>query len=153
MQMKIILVTSIVLSLPRLVSLMAFSPLLPIAVLSSDMLCRSCQSAVARIFGVTSVSLRSAKRCSSRIAFARQTAMYLANIVFGLGYAQIGAAFGRDRTTVRHACAKIEDARDAAIFDQSLAVLETALLQHARFCAGLLAASAEPCTSPEQGGA
>ena len=149
--MKIILVSSIVLSPSRLVSLMAFSPLFPVAVLPSDMLCRSCQSAVARIFGVTSISLRSAKRCSSRIAFARQTAMYLANVVFGLGYAQVGAAFGRDRTTVRHACARIEDARDSAIFDKSLAVLETALLQHADFCAGLFAAKAEFCISTAEG--
>ena len=149
--MKIILVLSIVLSPSRMVSPMPFSPLLPVAVLSPDVLCRSCQSAAARIFGVTNVSLRSAKRCSSRIAFARQTAMYLANVVFGLGYAQVGAAFGRDRTTVRHACAKIEDARDAVIFDQSLAVLETALLQHARFCAGLMAAGTESCASPMRG--
>ena len=63
--------------------------------------------------------------------------MYLANVAFGLGYAQVGAGFGRDRTTVRHACAKIEDARDCAGFDAGLCVLEAALCQHADFCAQL----------------
>lgn len=122
---------------------MAFSPLYPVAILPSELLCRCCEAVVARVYGVSSISLRSAQRCSSRIAFARQTAMYLANVVFGLGYAQVGAAFGRDRTTVRHACAKIEDARDSVTFDTGMAALEAALLQHAHFCAGLFSARPE----------
>lgn len=109
----------------------------PLAGLLQDALCRQCEAAVARVFGVSCASLRSASRCGSRIAFARQTAMYLANVAFGLGYAQVGAGFGRDRTTVRHACAKIEDARDCAGFDAGLCVLEAALCQHADFCAQL----------------
>lgn len=59
-------------------------------------------------------------------AFARQTAMYLAHVGFGLSMAEIGKAFGRDRTTVVHACHLIEDRRDEACFDELLDHLEQA---------------------------
>jgi hypothetical protein len=61
-------------------------------------------------------------------AFARQIAMYLAHVVFGLSMAEIGRAFGRDRTTVVHACHLIEDRRDEMRFDQLLDHLEQAAI-------------------------
>ncbi len=45
-----------------------------------------------------------------RVARARQTAMWLAVRMTGESYAAIGTAFGRDRTTVRHAFQTIEAA-------------------------------------------
>ena len=59
-------------------------------------------------------------------AFARQIAMYLAHVGFGLSMAEVGRAFGRDRTTVVHACHLIEDRRDDVRFDQLLDHLEQA---------------------------
>jgi hypothetical protein len=59
-------------------------------------------------------------------AFARQIAMYLAHVGFGLSMAEVGRAFGRDRTTVVHACHLIEDRRDDVRFDQMLDHLEQA---------------------------
>ena len=59
-------------------------------------------------------------------AFARQIAMYLAHVGFGLSMAEVGKAFGRDRTTVVHACHLIEDRRDDVRFDQMLDHLEQA---------------------------
>jgi hypothetical protein len=59
-------------------------------------------------------------------AFARQIAMYLAHVGFGLSMAEIGKAFGRDRTTVVHACHLVEDRRDEACFDDLLDHLEQA---------------------------
>jgi hypothetical protein len=59
-------------------------------------------------------------------AFARQIAMYLAHVGFGLSMAEVGRAFGRDRTTVVHACHLIEDRRDDVSFDQMLDHLEQA---------------------------
>lgn len=57
-------------------------------------------------------------------AFARHIAMYLAHVGFGLSMAKIGRAFGRDRTTVVHACHVIEDRRDEARFDAMIDYLE-----------------------------
>jgi hypothetical protein len=72
--------------------------------------------------------LRAANRGRRPIALARQTAMYLAHVVFGLSLTRVGICFGRDRTTVRHACALIEDRRDDPGLEFGLAALEAALL-------------------------
>ena len=65
---------------------------------------------------------------SRAAAFARQIAMYLAHVGFGIPMAAIGKAFGRDRTTVLHACHLIEDRRDEARFDDLLDHLEQAAI-------------------------
>lgn len=65
-------------------------------------------------------------RRSRASAFARQVAMYLAHVGFGLSMAEVGKAFGRDRTTVVHACHLIEDRRDERRFDDLLDHLEQA---------------------------
>lgn len=48
----------------------------------------------------------------------RQIAMYLSHVVLSLPYQSIATAFGRDRTTVMHACAVVEDRRDDAGYDR-----------------------------------
>jgi chromosomal replication initiation ATPase DnaA len=70
---------------------------------------------------------RRAKRRREPDVLARQAAMYLANVAFGLTFTQIGAVFGRDRTTVAHACAVMEDLRDDPVIDRTLTALESAL--------------------------
>ncbi|HTJ57653.1 MAG TPA: helix-turn-helix domain-containing protein [Devosiaceae bacterium] len=62
-------------------------------------------------------------------AAARQLAMYLANTKLGLTLTEVGALFGRDRTTVAHACRLIEDHRDEndPAFDEELGRLEHAI--------------------------
>lgn len=72
--------------------------------------------------------LRQAQRGRRPAAEARQIAMYLAHIVFGLSYTRVGICFGRDRTTVRHACALVEDRRDDPARDMALSALELALV-------------------------
>lgn len=47
----------------------------------------------------------------------RQIAMYLSHVVLSVPYQGIATAFGRDRTTVVHACAVVEDRRDDAGYD------------------------------------
>lgn len=66
-------------------------------------------------------------RCRLGTARARQLAMYLSHVVLGRSLSEIGAAFGRDRTTVSHACALIEDMRDDADFDAEVCALEQAI--------------------------
>lgn len=68
-------------------------------------------------------------RGSRRTAFARQVAMYLHYIVHEQSLAQVALAFGRDRSTVSHACHAIEDKREEPVFDGWLGALEEALRQ------------------------
>lgn len=68
-------------------------------------------------------------RGARRVAFARQVAMYLYYVVNEQSLAQVALAFGRDRSTVAHACHVIEDRRDDPLFDGWVGALEAALRQ------------------------
>ena len=65
-------------------------------------------------------------------AFARHVAMYLCHVAFELSLARVAAAFGRDRSTVAHACHLIEDRRDDSAFDAWIGALEAALRETPR---------------------
>lgn len=54
----------------------------------------------------------------------RQISMYVCHVALGIPQAEIGQAFGRDRTTVGHACHVVEDRRDDAAFDDLVSALE-----------------------------
>ena len=56
-------------------------------------------------------------RGSPANARARQIAMYLVRAGLGMSLSRVARAFGRDRTTVSHACHLIEDLRDDPDFD------------------------------------
>jgi chromosomal replication initiator protein len=62
---------------------------------------------VTAAFGVTEKDLLGPRRLRA-ILVPRQVAMYLAREVGGLSLPRIGAGFGRDHTTVLHACRKVE---------------------------------------------
>jgi chromosomal replication initiation ATPase DnaA len=83
--------------------------------------------AVARVFGVESQTFAQETRGEARAANARQVAMYLAHVACGLSLTEAGRLFGRDRTTVAHACLVIEDKREDPVFDQALDLLEWAV--------------------------
>jgi chromosomal replication initiation ATPase DnaA len=83
------------------------------------------ETMVAAAFAVPVRKLRAGKRGPARIAFARQSAMYLAHVVFGLSCTDVGLLFGRDRTTAAHAFRVVEDRRSDPVFDQVLTVLES----------------------------
>lgn len=75
----------------------------------------SCECVIdlaAAFFNVPSKELRRPGRCTDDISRVRQIAMYVAHVVLGLSMAEVGRGFGRDRTTVMHACHTIEDLRD-----------------------------------------
>lgn len=88
---------------------------------------RAAEAAACLAFGVPLAGLRSRSRCGAPVAAARQAAIYLARVGFGIAYDDLGRAFGRDRTTAAHACRVIEDRRDDPDFDRRLAVLEAGL--------------------------
>lgn len=85
---------------------------------------RAVEATVAAAFSVPVRKMRAARRCGAQIAFARQSAMYLAHVVGGLSYTEVGRAFGRDRTTAAHACRVIEERRDDPALDAAFRALE-----------------------------
>lgn len=82
------------------------------------------EAAVSVVFAIDIARLRSESRGRARVAQARQVAMYLSHCAFGLTHTDVGRVFNRDRTTVAHACALVEDRRDDPDFDRTLANLE-----------------------------
>ncbi|MBX9626713.1 MAG: hypothetical protein K2X82_23125, partial [Gemmataceae bacterium] len=62
---------------------------------------------VAAAFGVTERELVGVSRLR-RVLVPRQVAMYLLRAVCGLSLPRVGAAFGKDHSTVLHACRKVE---------------------------------------------
>ena len=92
-------------------------------VLTDQHLRRILEHTVAPAFAVARAALWRATRGSPAEAFARQVAMYLAHVGFGLSFNAVGRLFARDRRTVAHACALVEDRRDAATLDRALDLL------------------------------
>ena len=74
--------------------------------------------------GVAQHSIVDDERGCMKTAFARQVAMYLCHVGCELSMARVAAAFGRDRSTVAHACHAIEDRRDEGQFDLWIGALE-----------------------------
>lgn len=89
---------------------------------------RISESAISTMSQVSIGRMRQRSRGRSHVARARQTAMYLAHVAFGLSLTRVGVCFGRDRTTVRHACELTEDRRDDPACECGLAALEAGLL-------------------------
>jgi len=88
---------------------------------------RAIESVVAAVFEVDARELQARSRGSARTAFARQVAMYLAHVACGISLTDVGALFGRDRTTMSHACSLVEDKRDDPDLDCRLEHLEQAI--------------------------
>jgi chromosomal replication initiation ATPase DnaA len=82
---------------------------------------------MAAVFEVHPRELQARSRGSARMAFARQVAMYLARAACGISLTDVGALFGRDRTTVSHACSLVQDKRDDPNLDCGLEHLEQAI--------------------------
>ncbi len=82
------------------------------------------QHVVALRFGTSLQDIQAATRRTASAAFARQVAMYLTHVAYELSLSRVADAFGRDRTTISHACHLIEDMRDDYGFDHQLEILE-----------------------------
>lgn len=82
------------------------------------------EAAIGEVFGVSQADLSRPTRGKAPIARARQAGMYLAHVACGLNLTDVGSIFARDRTTVAHACAVIEDLRDDPVFDRAVTLLE-----------------------------
>jgi chromosomal replication initiation ATPase DnaA len=85
------------------------------------------QSLAAFATGVPLEEVRTLARGRHEAAFARQVAMYLAHVGAGMSLARVALAFRRDRSTVAHACQKVEDRREDAAFDRWIDRMEQAM--------------------------
>lgn len=91
---------------------------------SVQMRCRIVRQLTAEMLALVSerVQLRRDRRRAA--CHVRQIAMYICHVVLQLSLTDIGTAFGRDRTTVGHACNVVEDRRDDKAYDEFLAAIE-----------------------------
>jgi hypothetical protein len=58
------------------------------------------------------------------VAHVQQIAMYVCHVALQLTMTDIARGFGRDRTTVGYACARVEDRRDDHAFDDLVGAVE-----------------------------
>lgn len=79
---------------------------------------------VAVLFNVSGRDIRGPGRSTFAVSRVRQIAMYAAHVTLGFTMGSIGQGFGRDRTTVLHACHQIEDLREDDEFDAIVARVE-----------------------------
>lgn len=77
--------------------------------------------------GLPAETIRTLARGRSEAAFGRRVAMYLCHVGFEMSFSRVSLAFGRDRSTVGHACRLVEARRDDPVFDAWIDALETAL--------------------------
>lgn len=92
---------------------------------------RLAQFIACQIYGVPVDELRKPTRRRPLVARTRQVAVHLARVVFAMTHKQLAMEFGRDRSTVKHACEQIERMReDNAEFDSTIRWME-ALLRRA----------------------
>ena len=87
-------------------------------------ICDSVLDILSALFNVSGRELRQPGRTSISVSRVRQIGMYVTHVNMGLSMAEVGRGFGRDRTTVMHACHLIEDMRDDAEFDQIVRMTE-----------------------------
>jgi hypothetical protein len=92
---------------------------------------------ISQVFLIDVEAMRDSSRGRARVALARQMAMYLAHVAGRVSQNEVARAFCRDRATVRHACAVIEDRRDDPRFDRLVGLLEEIVKRMADVtCAG-----------------
>jgi hypothetical protein len=99
-------------------------------------------AAAAAVFGATPHAIATPGRHAA-VARARQFAVYLHHVALGQSISSCARLFRRDRATVRHACARIEDMRDNPHFDFGVTILERALVAHRNLAQALAAGSVQ----------
>jgi len=61
------------------------------------------------------------RRATSHV---RQVAMYVCHVAYSMPMGEVAQAFGRDRSTVGHACRMVEDRRDDRAYDTFVSIVE-----------------------------
>lgn len=95
--------------------------------MNQEEICAVCDAVIdiaAALFNVSGRELRHPGRTSLQISRVRQIAMYATHVSLAISMRDVGIGFGRDRTTVLHACHTIEDLRDDGEFDAIVTMVE-----------------------------
>lgn len=88
-------------------------------------LCGSIRVLVTEMHAVTAGEAEPEGRCRRRaLCHVRQIAMYVCHVVLRIPMIHIGLAFGRDPSTVSHACRVIEDRREDRAYDEFVSSIE-----------------------------
>jgi hypothetical protein len=99
-------------------------------------LCRVVRNITAELVLLTGERILVRRERRRTACHIRQIAMYVCHVSLSLPMSEIGIAFGRDRTTVSHACARVEDRRDDRAFDEFVGTVERIVLSIAAVTAG-----------------
>jgi chromosomal replication initiation ATPase DnaA len=88
-----------------------------------------CAAVLASFFGCSVDVFYRASRGAAAEATARQVAMYVMNTALSFTQAEIGYAYGRDRTTVGHAIVTVEAMREDENMDTIIGELAQMIVQ------------------------
>ncbi|MEM7214865.1 MAG: helix-turn-helix domain-containing protein [Pseudomonadota bacterium] len=91
---------------------------------------------VANSFDLDPQIIVQTRRGVAKVARARQILFYLLHTSLSFPLVEIAQIFGKDRTTIGHACRLIEDLRDEAEFDGFVSKLEKVTHLVARISGG-----------------
>jgi hypothetical protein len=86
--------------------------------------CRIVGHMTGEIFGLVGSRVQLRRDRRRTLCHVRQIAMYICHVALRIPLHEIGLAFGRDRTTVGHACHVVEDRRDDPAFDDFVGAVE-----------------------------
>ncbi|MFB2550986.1 helix-turn-helix domain-containing protein [Ensifer soli] len=86
--------------------------------------CRSIRLLTAELFLLAGDRVQARRDRRRAACHVRQISMYVCHVALRLSLTDIGIAFGRDRTTVGHACNVVEDRRDNQVYDAFVSSVE-----------------------------
>jgi hypothetical protein len=87
-------------------------------------ICRIVGHMTGEIFGLVGSRVQLRRDRRRTLCHVRQISMYICHVALRIPLHEIGLAFGRDRTTVGHACHVVEDRRDDPAFDDFVGAIE-----------------------------
>jgi hypothetical protein len=96
----------------------------PAATLPTRIVCRICAQVTTEMVMIAGHRVQMRRDRRRTLCHVRQIAMYVCHVALQIPLLDIGIAFGRDRTTVSHACHVVEDRRDDAAYDEFVAAVE-----------------------------
>ncbi|MBB3965594.1 helix-turn-helix domain-containing protein [Rhizobium metallidurans] len=99
-----------------------FSP--PSAAEAVRRVCRICCEVTTEMVMIAGHPVQMRRDRRRTLCHIRQIAMYVCHVALQIPLHEIGLGFGRDRTTVGHACHVVEDRRDDPAYDEFVAAVE-----------------------------